>query len=252
MVASLFSPPVSAATSPPASARALRSALSRREALHDAGLVQRFNAGDETAFDEIVIRYRERLMHVAWQMLRNHADAEEIAQDTFIRAHRSLALFRSESSLYSWLHRIALNLSRNRYWYFFRRRRHATQSLDSTVNEQSSSLYSDLVASPAPGPVREAATREFSALVTACMARLNAGQREILHLRNGQEHSYRDIARQLNIDVGTVKSRIARARERLRTLLAESYDGTARHGPGSTDPWFEASRPAGLLSTLNG
>src|SRR5512132_1613034 len=110
--------------------RSARAAASHQEAAHDAELVRRFNAGDEAAFVEIMTRYREKIFSVALALLRNRADAEEIAQDTFIRAHRGLARFRGDSSLATWLHRIAVNLARNRYWYFFRRRRHATLSLD--------------------------------------------------------------------------------------------------------------------------
>jgi RNA polymerase sigma-70 factor (ECF subfamily) len=71
--------------------------------------------GDEDAFAEIVTRYRDRMFSIAFSHLRNHADAEEIAQDTFIQAHRGLARFRGDSSLATWLHRIAFNLSRNRH-----------------------------------------------------------------------------------------------------------------------------------------
>ncbi len=248
----LFSPSARVSSSPAAAARAARSAASRQEALHDAGLVRRFNTGDQAAFGEIVTRYRDKMHHVALGLLRNHADAEEIAQDTFIRAHRSLANFRGESSLAAWLHCIALNLSRNRYWYFFRRRRHATQSLDSTVSADCQTTYADLIASNAPGPVREATSREFSALVTECMTSLTASQREILILRNVRQHSYREIARLLGITIGTVKSRVARARESLRTLLAETYsDGTRRDIEPSFE-WFEPGRPSGVVVGTGG
>ncbi len=90
--------------------RAARANASRQEALHDVELVRRFNAGDEAAFVEIITRYREKMYAVALSVLRNPADAEEIAQDTFIRAHRGLARFRGDAALSTWLHRIALNL----------------------------------------------------------------------------------------------------------------------------------------------
>src|ERR1051326_4826415 len=102
---------------------AARTITSSAEASHDSTLVHRFKDGDESAFAEIVERYREKMFAVAFSTLRNRADAEEIAQDAFIRAHRGLANFRGDSALSTWLHRIALNLSRNRYWYYFRRRR---------------------------------------------------------------------------------------------------------------------------------
>ncbi|HTB80677.1 MAG TPA: sigma-70 family RNA polymerase sigma factor [Opitutaceae bacterium] len=218
-------------------------ALSKQEAVHDAELVRCFNAGDENAFDEIVTRYRGKMFSVAFSLLRNHADAEEIAQDTFIRAHRGLARFRGDSSLATWLHCIATNLSRNRYWYFFRRQRHATQSLDCAFGEDNPATISDLIASDAPSPAREAANREFLAQVTVCMGRLSDHQREILTLRNGLDQSYEKIAETLGISLGTVKSRIARARENLRGLLVQTYAGI-EPGPSSFLEWFEPSRPS--------
>jgi RNA polymerase sigma-70 factor (ECF subfamily) len=230
---------------PSSTDRAARSALSRQEAQHDATLVQRFNAGDEAAFVEIVTRYRARMLQAALGLLRNRADAEEIAQDTFIRAHRGLAKFRGDSSLAAWLYRIALNLSRNRYWYYFRRRRHATLPLDAAFSEGNDASFADLVASDAPSPVHAAATSEFAAIVTGCMDQLPAGQREILTLRNVQQHTYGHISRTLGIRVGTAKSRIARARTSLRLLVGKSYpDSFPTDTPFTC---FEPVRPAGLL-----
>jgi len=208
-----------------------RSAVSNKEALLDAALVLRFNAGDEAAFGEIVARYREKIFVVALRCLRNHADAEEIAQDTFIRAYRGLADFRGDASLSTWIHLIALNLSRNRYWYFFRRHRHETDSLDCATGGEGKSSLADLVASDIADPAREAANREFFAHVTLCMGRLSVRQREILTLRNLLEHSYEEIADILGIGMGTVKSRIARARKDLRRLLAQTYPEFASGHP---------------------
>lgn len=226
--------------------------MSRRESLHDAGLVRKFNAGDGTAFVEIVARYQAKMLHVALRLLHNRADAEEIVQDTFIRAHRGLATFRGESSLASWLHLITLNLSRNRYWYFNRRQRHRTLPLDEMLGVDHTSTLADLIACPGPGPVHAAATQEFHALVAACMARLSTAQREILQLRSGPGHSYRAIAQQLNIDIGTVKSRIARARERLRMFLGEAYTGFPRSDRNAGSPWFEPNRPGGMAGLVPG
>lgn len=203
--------------------RAARATLSRQEAQYDAALVQRFSTGDEAAFVEIVTRYRTKMFQVALGLLRNRADAEEIAQDTFIRAHRSLAQFRGDASLAAWLYCIALNLARNRYWYFFRRHRHAMLPLDAAFSDTNTATFAELVASDAPSPVREVANSEFAAIITACMDKLTAGQREILTLRNVQHHSYLHISQTLGIGIGTAKSRIARARSSLRVLLTAAY-----------------------------
>src|SRR4051794_6999461 len=119
--------------------------VSRSAAAQDAELVRRFNAGDESAFVEIVARHREKIFGVALGVLKNRSDAEEIAQDTLIRAHRGLAKFRGDSSLATWLHHVAVNLSRNRYWYYFRRRRHATISLQCPVFDDGAGTLADLM-----------------------------------------------------------------------------------------------------------
>jgi RNA polymerase sigma-70 factor, ECF subfamily len=213
---------------------------SRRAALEDAKLVHRFVAGDQAAFEEIMRRHRERIYGVVYSLLRNHADTEEIVQDTFIRAHRGLAKFRGDASLATWLHHVAVNLAHNRYWYFHRRQRHATLSLDCSLSEESGATFADLLPSTAEGPARETMTTEFTDLVTMCMNQLPPAQREILALRNLLNRSYDEIAAALRIEVGTVKSRIARARGQLRALLVQSC-------PEFTDDakpheWFEPVR----------
>jgi RNA polymerase sigma-70 factor (ECF subfamily) len=212
----------------------------------DAELVRHFKSGDEGAFTEIVARYRNRMLAVALRHLRNHADAEEIAQDTFIRAHRGLARFRGESSLSTWLHRIAFNLSRNRHKHNFSRRRHVTYSFDCALLGDDRGTFSDLVASDAPTPERAATSREFSELVIVCMEKLGTLQRQVLEMRNGQSQSYEDIARTLGISIGTVKSRIGRGRESLRALLAESYPDLQPNA--SLFEWFEPMRAAGRVA----
>jgi RNA polymerase sigma-70 factor (ECF subfamily) len=231
------------ASSRPATDPANAAPTPGQAAVHDTELVRRFNAGDDSAFVEIVTRYRGKMFAIALSYLRNHADAEEIAQDTFIRAHRGLANFRGDSSLATWLHRIAFNLSHNRYWYFFRRHRHDSLSLDSAFSDDNQSTISDLIASEAPSPAREEANREFLTHVKACIGKLSAQQREILTLRNGLDQSYDGIAQTLGISMGTVKSRIARARENLRELLVEMYAGF-EPGTSPFSQWFEPSRPA--------
>ncbi len=193
------------------------------EAAVDASLVRRFITGDESAFTEIVTRYRGKIYGLTFNLLHNAADAEEITQDTFIRAYRGLVRFRGDSSLSTWLYRIALNLARNRYWYFFRRRRHHWVSLERPLRDDSEATFADIVAAPDHDPAQETVVGEFTELVAACMGRLDRRHREILTMRNVLDLSYEQIARSLGINVGTVKSRIARARENLRILLAESH-----------------------------
>jgi RNA polymerase sigma-70 factor (ECF subfamily) len=207
----------------------------------DHALVKRFVGGDEPAFLEIMERYRGKIFAVTLGLLRNHADAEEITQDTFIRAHRGLAKFRGDSSLSTWLYRIAINLARNRYWHFFRRRRHDAISLDCALSDANSATFSDLVADIAHDPAQETVAKEFSQLVDHCMAELEAPHRDILTLRNVLHRSYDEIAVTLQINVGTVKSRIARARENLRIRLAEAFPEFS--ADAAPTEWFLRPQP---------
>lgn len=206
----------------------------------DQSLITRFNGGDESAFVEIMDRYRAKILSVTLGLLRNHADAEEITQDTFIRAHRGLINFRGDSSLSTWLYRIAINLARNRYWYFFRRRRQDSISLDCTLSDSDAATFCDLLADAGHDPAQDTVIKEFSVLVERCTAGLDAAHREILALRNGLHCSYDEIAIRLGINVGTVKSRIARARDTLRIRLAETFPEMSP----DADPreWFLNSR----------
>ncbi|HWA25842.1 MAG TPA: sigma-70 family RNA polymerase sigma factor [Lacunisphaera sp.] len=182
----------------------------------DASLVRRFNAGDEAAFATIVKNHYARVLALARRSMNNNQDAEDIAQITFIRAHRGLASFRGDSALSTWLARIALNLARNRYWYFFRRRRQDTISLDHPHS------IADIVSTEEATPAQHAIHSEFAELAAKCLDQLDAPQRDILRMRYQQQYSYGEIADELKINFGTVKSRVARAREKLRALILAS------------------------------
>jgi len=211
--------PVSSHPANPESTLLEKTERARSEAALDAILVQRFLAGEEAAFAEIVGRYRAKIFTAAFTLLHNHGDAEEITQDAFMRAYRGLAKFRGDSSLATWLYRITFNLARNRYWYFFRRQRHATISFDNPLRDEPDVTISDLVAADTPDPAQESARAEFSELASQCMGELEECHREILAMRNAH-HPYSEIAAAFGLNVGTVKSRIARARKNLRARIA--------------------------------
>lgn len=202
---------------------AAQQSTQKADSLYDAALVRRFNTeGDQAAFKEIVHRYYNRIVAAANQALHNSFDAEDIAQETFIRAYRGLAKFRGDSSLATWLYCIALNLARNRYWYFFRRRRHETFSLDQTIVEDGNCTLIDVLPDTSSNPRLETMNNEFSDITTRCMNGLDTQQRQILVMRNVLHQSYGQISARLGVNVGTVKSRIARARASLRELMLKT------------------------------
>ena len=189
----------------------------------DRLLVDRFKEGDEAAFNEMVSRYWDRIYGMVHQLLRNQQDAEEVTQDAFIRAHRGLANFRGESAFSTWLYQIATNLARNRYWYWWRRKRDKTVSFDQPVSADNDTPLSEVFATEMATPGDITVTQELVDHIAVGMEKISAKHREILILRNVKNMAYEEIAEVLSISVGTVKSRIARARESLRATMGEDF-----------------------------
>ena len=189
----------------------------------DRLLVDRFKQGDQSAFDEMVRRYWDRIFAMVHQLLRNQQDAEEVTQDAFIRAHRGLGNFRGDSAFSTWLYQIATNLARNRYWYWWRRKRDQSVSFDAPVGDENSLPLSEMIAADVETPEDATVTQELVDRIAVGMEKLGAKHREILILRNVKNLSYEEIAVILGLSVGTVKSRIARAREALRGRLGTDF-----------------------------
>jgi RNA polymerase sigma-70 factor (ECF subfamily) len=187
----------------------------------DKLLLERFRQGDARAFDDIVHRYREPIFRRVFGMLKNHEDAEEVTQDTFLRARRGLEAFRGDAAFSTWLYQIATNLAHNRYWFWWRRGRHAAVSLDAAVSQEADVTLAEMLPDEEPDPGAKAVTQELVERVEAAMERLSPAHREILTLRNVRDLSYEEIAALLDLSLGTVKSRIARAREALKQVLSE-------------------------------
>lgn len=185
----------------------------------DSLLIDRCKHGDEAAFDEIVHTYWDKIFGRAFQMLKNPEDAEEITQDTFIRALRNLKNFRGDSSLSTWLYQIATNLSYNRYWYWKRRKIQRTISIDEPLRSYQAPTLKNFLASDNETPENAVTRRDLDQNIKDTIEGLSDDHRNILTLRNLQDLSYEEIAQELHISIGTVKSRIARARKALKNKL---------------------------------
>ena len=186
----------------------------------DQVLLERYRAGDETAFDDLVLRHQQRAFNVALQLLRDHEDATEVAQDAFVRIYRSVGSFRGECEFTTWLHQIVVNLARNKHRWWKRRGRQAGVSLDSSVETTDGEVPMQIAGNIEPPDV-QTVKAEFVELVNRRMNELPRKFREVLVLRNVENLSYEQIAEVLKCSVGTVKSRIARARETLRDLMKD-------------------------------
>lgn len=186
-------------------------------------LIERIKSGDADAYNDMVARHWDRIFSRVHQLLKNKQDAEEVTQDAFIRAHRGLDKFRGDASFSTWLYQIATNLAHNRYWYWFRRKRDYSVSIDQPLTEDGSMTLENVMPCDAETPSEAAVTHEFVDRVAECMAGLSDKHKEVLILRNLKNYSYEEIADELSISVGTVKSRIARARDHLRELMGSDF-----------------------------
>ena len=181
------------------------------EAMSDRDLVALAQRGDDAAFETLVRRHQHRAVNVARQLLRNEEDAVEVAQDACVRIHRSLETFRGECEFTTWLHQIVVNLARNKHRWWWRRGRQVTDSLDEPAETGDGEMQRQFAA-PTGTADTELANAEFARALDRKMGALPVKLREALVLRNVEELSYEEIAVVLRCSVGTVKSRIARAR----------------------------------------
>jgi RNA polymerase sigma-70 factor (ECF subfamily) len=173
----------------------------------DARLLARLRAGDSRAFEELVTMYQHRVFGVALRMLGNRAEAEEIAQDTFLRAHRSLAEFRGEARLGTWLYAIASRLCLNRLTAGPRRR----ERRDDAALLQAPAGEADAVAALERG--------ELEAALHQAIAALPEDRRIVVVLRDLEGLSYEEIGEVLGVPLNTVRSRLHRARLDLKSKL---------------------------------
>jgi RNA polymerase sigma-70 factor (ECF subfamily) len=186
----------------------------------DHVLLERCRAGDEEAFDDLVRRHQQRAFNVAFQVLRDREDAAEVAQDAFVRIYRNVENFRGDCEFTTWLHQIVVNLARNKHRWWKRRGRQSSVSLDRPVEIADGEVPMQVPAS-GDAPDVETVKAEFVELLSRRMEELPRKLREVLVLRNVEDLSYEQIAVVLDCSIGTVKSRIARAREALRERMRE-------------------------------
>ncbi len=179
-------------------------------------LVRAAQKGDESAFEELVRTYEKKIYHLSLRMCNNQEDALEIAQETFLSAWRGLRFFRGDSSFSTWLYRLASNAAID----FLRRE--GRQSALSGLSLDDESLRLDPPDAPAASPHAHLERKELRAALEMGLMALSAEHRQILLLRELQGLSYEEIAGVLDLDLGTVKSRISRAREKLRKYLIQS------------------------------
>jgi RNA polymerase sigma-70 factor (ECF subfamily) len=187
----------------------------------DLSLVQRVQRGDKGAFDVLVLKYQHKVVKLVMRYVRNPAEAEDIAQDAFIKAYRALPQFRGDSAFYTWLYRIAINTAKNAA--VARARNPVDFDLDMTNNDESYEMQGRLKDSETPEAL--VLTDEIRTTVNAAIANLPDDLREAIVLRELEGLSYEEIAARMDCPVGTVRSRIFRAREAIDSRLREVFEG---------------------------
>lgn len=190
----------------------------------DQALVERVQQGDKKAFDLLVLKYQLRVSKLVARFLRNPADVPDVVQDTFIKAYKALPNFRGDSAFYTWIYRIAINTAKN---YLVARKRNAAQnSIDIQDAEDygASDWLKDYVT-----PERKVLTDEIQANINQALTHLPPDLREAITLREMEGLSYEEIATAMDCPIGTVRSRIFRAREAIDEKLEPLLDDYSRN-----------------------
>ena len=185
----------------------------------DGELVQRAKQGDRSAFDRLMERYEREVVSVAYRMLGHYDDAVDLAQEAFLRAYRGLARFRQEATFRTWVYQITLNLARHRRRWYARHHIARTVSLEAPVTDLEDDPVADRIPTKNPGPREEVSAREFQEAVRRALDRLPLAFKTVVVLRDIRGLPYEEIALVCGERIGTVKSRLHRARAMLRGIL---------------------------------
>jgi RNA polymerase sigma-70 factor (ECF subfamily) len=186
----------------------------------EAALIERCKAGDRMAFDELISGHQERVLNTAYRLMGNYEEALDLTQEVFLNCFRKIGSFKGDSALSTWLYRITVNTAKNRWKYQQSRGMNKMHSLDAPMNSEDEERVKQ-VPDVQPTPRKVASDREAMSFMESQIQRLNGEHREVLVLRYLEELSYEDIAEILRISLGTVKSRIHRARNELRDMMQD-------------------------------
>jgi RNA polymerase sigma-70 factor (ECF subfamily) len=208
-------------------------ALRARE--EDTALLQGLRTGDEIAYETLIHRFEQPIFNIVSRLVDDPSDAADVVQEVFLKVFRNVVAFRGESSIKTWIYRIAVNEARNQRRWFSRHRR---QEVNLDTGETGDSYqpahqrnYQDFLPDPARSPFELTLDGETQALIETALAEVNPKFRAALVLREIEGMSYEEIGEILEISLGTVKSRILRGRDALKKHLA------GRLEPASHSEW---------------
>lgn len=189
----------------------------------DAALVERVQRGDQRAFEMLVVKYQRRIERLIARMVRDVDLVEDIAQETFIRAYRALPNFRGESAFYTWLYRIGVNTAKKALMGL-KRDPLVTEAALASMDEEDDGPRVENELSDGETPESVLASRQIAETVNAAIEALSDDLRQAITLREIEGMSYEEIAELMNCPIGTVRSRIFRAREAIASKLRPLLD----------------------------
>ena len=184
----------------------------------DAALVRAIQAGDMAAFDQMVVKHKDKLFNMVYWFLGDYQEANDCSQDIFIKVFKSIKKFRSESSFSTWLYRIAINTCKNRLKSSAYRWKKKTVPLENPESSEDGNL-SYKIQNNSPSPANELEKKERLMMIQKAINALPQEQNRVIVLRDIQGLSYQEISDITGLNLGTVKSRLARARLALRNKL---------------------------------
>jgi RNA polymerase sigma-70 factor (ECF subfamily) len=186
---------------------------------HDSAMVRAFLEGDRQGFDNLVIKYKDRIFNLCYRFLGDYQDANDAAQDVFIKVYRSLKRFRFESAFSTWLHKIAVNTCKNRLSSRAYKNRKKTDTIDATDGDNPHGPSVVPVSNHSNSPVAALEKKERMAQIQKAIDSLPGSKKMVVVMRDMEGLSYEEIANATGLNLGTVKSKIARARLDLRNKL---------------------------------
>jgi RNA polymerase sigma-70 factor (ECF subfamily) len=182
--------------------------------------IDKLRDGDAAAFDILIDRYSPEIYALLFRLTENAEEASDLTQETFLRALRSIGSFRGDAEIKTWLYRIAINQSRNRFRWWKRRKQHMTISLDAAIGNTDQTV-SDSIADESRSPEDNTLAAEREYALKAALLDLPEVYREAIILCDVEGLSYEETSVSLGVSLGTVKSRISRGREELRRRLKD-------------------------------
>ncbi|MGH9558319.1 MAG: RNA polymerase sigma factor [Bryobacteraceae bacterium] len=196
----------------------------------ESALVRDLCSGVESAYETLIQRFESPVFNLISRLMDDPADAADVVQEVFLKVFRNIGSFRQDSSLKTWIYRIAVNEARNHRRWFSRHRRQEVGLESSMGPEDDARGYQETLPDPGRSPFEAALDRETQALIEEALLKVNPKFRAALVLREIEGLSYEEISAILEISLGTVKSRILRGRDSLRIHLADRLEPAASPG----------------------